>query len=86
MKQIEDKFREIVQPIITGQVNTIAPGQKSAIDSMFAPWFMRTRYRRLDAQDIQSFGIPGDDLTKRPVQKEPGRAVYFSTKRLTLDA
>jgi hypothetical protein len=68
MKQIEDRFQKIVQPIISGQVNTVAPGQKPAIDSMFALWFMRSRYRRLDAQEIQLFGIPGNDLTK--IQEE----------------
>jgi hypothetical protein len=62
MKHIEDKFQKIVQPIIAGRVNTIAPGQKPAIDSMFALWFMRTRYRRLDAQEIQLFGVLGGDV------------------------
>ena len=29
--------------------------------------------------------LSADTFAKRPVQKELGRAVYFSTKRLTLD-
>ncbi|MDO1722071.1 hypothetical protein Q2317_26130, partial [Escherichia coli] len=29
---------------------------------MFALWYMRTRYRRLDAQEVQLGGIEGNEL------------------------
>lgn len=64
MKLIEDKFQEVVQPIITGKVNTVAAEQKPAIDSMLALWSTRTYCRRLDTQEIQLTGVPGHDLTK----------------------
>ncbi|MCA7939475.1 DUF4238 domain-containing protein [Burkholderia cepacia] len=78
MKYIEDEFQKIVQPIISGQVNTITPGQKPAIDSMFALWFMRTRYRRLDAQEVQLFGIIGDDLTKTQEENLESNGYLFA--------
>jgi hypothetical protein len=63
MKRIEDRFQEIVQPILRGKVNTIAPEQKRAIDTMFALWYMRTRFRYLDAEEVQLNGISGSALT-----------------------
>ena len=78
MKHIEDEFQKIVQPIISGQVNTLTPEQKPAIDSMFALWFMRTRYRRLDAQEIQLFGIHGDDLTKTQEENLESNGYVFA--------
>ena len=64
MTQIENKFQEIVQPIIEGLVNTIALEHKPAIDSMFALWVMRTHFRGLAAQELQLFGVPGYGLSK----------------------
>jgi hypothetical protein len=59
MTQIENRFQEVVQPITEGLVNTIAPENKPAIDAMFALWVMRTRFRRLPAQELQLVGISG---------------------------
>ncbi|OJA41913.1 hypothetical protein BGV47_02835 [Burkholderia ubonensis] len=78
MKHIEDEFQKIVQPIIRGQVNTITPEQKPAIDTMFALWFMRTRYRRLDAQEIQLVGVHGDDLTKAQEENLESNGYLFA--------
>lgn len=67
-KQIEDRFQKVAQQIIDGQAATVTPEQKPAIDRMFALWYMRARYRELEAQEIQTAGITGDELTK--VQEE----------------
>jgi hypothetical protein len=64
MTQIENRFQEVVPPITEGLVNTIAPEHKPAIDTMFALWVMRIRFRGLPAQELQLVGIPGYDLTK----------------------
>ncbi len=64
MKHIEDKFQEIVQPILRGRVHSIAPEQKRAIDRMFALWYMRARHRNLEAQEIQLNNVSGNALTK----------------------
>ncbi|HHV7524832.1 TPA: DUF4238 domain-containing protein [Burkholderia orbicola] len=63
MKHIEDRFQAAVRPIRHGKVNTITAAQKHDIDNMFALWYMRTRYRRLDAQEVQLGGVQGSDLT-----------------------
>lgn len=78
MKQIEDRFQEIVQPIISGRVNTLAPAQKPAIDAMFALWYMRSRYRRLDAQEIQLLGIPGNELSKTQEENIESNGYLFT--------
>jgi hypothetical protein len=64
MTQIENRFQEVVQPITEGHANTITQEQKPAIDAMFALWVMRTRFRGLAAQELQLFGVRGDDRTK----------------------
>ncbi|WP_165988057.1 hypothetical protein [Caballeronia sp. SBC1] len=64
MKQIEDEFQDIVQPILRGQAHSIAPEQKHAIDRMFALWYMRSRHRNLEAQEIQLNSVSGSALTK----------------------
>ncbi|HET6239460.1 MAG TPA: hypothetical protein VFE41_31580 [Acetobacteraceae bacterium] len=64
MKQIEDRFQVIANAIIYGHATTISPEQKPAIDKLFALWYMRARYRELDAQEIQLVGVTGSELTK----------------------
>jgi hypothetical protein len=63
MKHIEDRFQAIVRPILHGKINSITASQKRDIDSMFALWYVRTRYRRLDAQEVQLGGVEGNELT-----------------------
>lgn len=63
MKRIENRFQDIVQPILRGHVHSVAPAQKCAVDRMFALWYMRSRHRNLEAQEIQLNGVSGSDLT-----------------------
>lgn len=64
MKQIEDSFQAIIDPIINGQVATVAAEQKPFVDRMFALWYTRSRYRELDQQEYQFKGLVGTDLDK----------------------
>ena len=64
MKRIEDEFQKIATSIVDGHAVTIKPEQKPAVDRMFALWYMRARYRELEAQEIQFAGLIGDSLTK----------------------
>jgi hypothetical protein len=80
MKHIEDRFQQIARPIIDGRADTIAPEQKPAINSMFALWFMRVRYRELDAQEVRLFGIAGDDLTKAQEENLEKGGYLFTRK------
>jgi len=64
MKRIEDEFQEIVVPIVAGKTPTVAAEAKAAIDRMYALWYMRTRLREIESQEIQLNGIPGTNLTK----------------------
>ncbi len=63
MKHIEDRFQSIVRPLLHGATDSIAASHKRDIDSMFALWYMRARYRRLDMQTIQLSAVSGNALT-----------------------
>jgi hypothetical protein len=78
MGRIEDAFQGIVYPIIRGKVDAIEPEQKPAINTMFALWCTRTRYRWLDAQEVQLVGIPGSDLTKAQEENLESNGYLFA--------
>jgi hypothetical protein len=80
MKQIGDRFQEIVRPIIDGQATTIAAEEKPAIDRLFALWYMRARYRELDAQEILLVGITGSELTKAQEENLEKNGYTFTRK------
>lgn len=64
MKRIEDDFQRLVAPIVDGKVQTIPTEAKAAIDGFFALWYMRSRYREIESQEIELNGIFGGNLTK----------------------
>jgi hypothetical protein len=64
MKRIEDDFQKIVGPIVDGTTRTLRSDLKGAVDRMDALWYMRSRHRNLESQEIELNGIFGDDLTK----------------------
>ena len=64
MKRIEDDFQRLVAPIVDGKVQTIPTEAKAAIDGFFALWYMRSRYREIESQEIELNGISGGNLTK----------------------
>jgi hypothetical protein len=47
---------------------------------MFALWYMRARYRELDAQEIQLAGITGDELTKLQEENLEKNGCAFTRK------
>jgi hypothetical protein len=53
MKHIEDEFQKIIGPIVDGTAETLVPEHKPAIDRMYALWYMRSRYRELESQEIE---------------------------------
>jgi hypothetical protein len=64
MKRIEDDFQKIVGPIADGTAKTLASELRGAVDRMYALWYMRSRHRDLESQEIKLNEISGDDLTK----------------------
>jgi hypothetical protein len=64
MKRIEDDFQRLVAPIVEAKAQTIPSEAKAAIDIFFALWYMRSRYREIESQEIELNGISGGDLTK----------------------
>lgn len=80
MKHIEDRFQQVARPIIDGRVGTIVPEQSPVIAWMFALWFMRARYRQLDAQEVHLIGITGDHLTKAQEENLEKNGYLFTRK------
>jgi hypothetical protein len=79
-KRIEDRFQEIVQPIVDGTVAMVAAEQKVDLDCMFALWYMRTRYRKLDSQEIHTNGVEGSSLTKAEEENLEKNGYLFARK------
>ena len=80
MKRIEDDFQEIVEPIVYGKTQTLASEFKTAIDRMYALWYMRSRHRDLECQEIQLNGIVGSDLTKEQEENLEKNGYAFARK------
>jgi hypothetical protein len=80
MKRIEDEFQAIVAPVIYKKVVTIASEQKPVIDRMYALWYMRSRYRDLEEQEIPLNGIVGDALTKEQEENLEKNGYIFARK------
>jgi hypothetical protein len=80
MKRIEDDFQKIVGPIVEGKTQTLASELKASVDRMYALWYMRSRYRELESQEIQLNGIAGDDLTKEQEENLEKNGYLFTRK------
>lgn len=80
MKRIEDEFQRIVGPLVEGNAETLATEHKAAIDRMYALWYMRSRYRELELQEIELVGIAGDDLTKAQEENLEKNGYLFARK------
>ncbi len=80
MKRIEDDFQKSVGPIVEGMVQTLASELKATIDRMCALWYMRSRHRELESQEIQLNGIAGDDLTKEQEENLEKNGYLFARK------
>lgn len=80
MKRIEDDFQTIVGPIVDGTVRTLAAEFKAAVDKMYALWYMRSRNRDLESQEIQLNGISGEDITKEQEENLEKNGYVFARK------
>lgn len=80
MKHIEDEFQKIAGPIVDGKAETLEPEHKPAIDRTYALWYMRSRYRELESQEIELNGIDGHDLTKAQEENLEKNGYLFARK------
>lgn len=86
MRRIEAEFQKTVDPIVDGKTQTLAPEHKAAIDSMYALWHMRSRYRELELHEVQLNGIVGSDLTKEQEENLEKNGYMFARKSGTMPA
>jgi hypothetical protein len=86
MKRIEDEFQAVVAPIIDKKVGAIASEHKPVIDRMYALWYMRSRYRDLEDQEVSLNGIVGDALTKEQEENLEKNGYLFARKGGTMPA
>jgi hypothetical protein len=78
MKSIEDPFQDLAGKIIKGVVATIGDIEKRIVDEFFALWYMRSRYRSLEAQEWQANGVTGSNLTKDQEENLEKNGMIFS--------
>jgi hypothetical protein len=86
MKQTEDAFQSAVAPVLDKKIGAIASEHKPIIDRMFALWYMRSRYRDLEEQEISLNGIVGDALTKEQEENLEKNGYMFARRGGTMPA
>jgi hypothetical protein len=78
MKLIEDTFQDLANRIIAGPGLVIGDQEKRTINEFFALWYMRSRHRNMDAQEIQANGVTGTNHTKDVEEKLEKNGYMFS--------
>jgi len=78
MKEIEDNFQTVADAIISGQSAISTPDQRQAVERMFALWYMRGRYRELDAQEVGLHPTTGDSHTKEEEENLEAKGYLFA--------
>ena len=76
----EAEFQQIVDPIVDGKTDTLAPERKAASDRICALWHRRSRYRELKSQEVQLNGNVGNDLTKEQEENLEKNGYMFARK------
>jgi hypothetical protein len=76
----EAEFQQIVDPIVDGKTDTLAPERKAASDRICALWHRRSRYRELESQEVQLNGNVGNDLTKEQEENLEKNGYMFARK------
>jgi hypothetical protein len=64
MKRIEDAFQNFIGPILEGRALADSPEAKTAMDRFYALWYMRSRLREIESQEVKLNVAPGIDYTK----------------------
>jgi hypothetical protein len=80
MKRIEDRFQQIADAIIAGNVTTVSERERPAIDRMYALWYWRSRFRELESQEAQLNGITGPDLSLEQEENLESNGYLFARK------
>ena len=80
MKQIEDRFQQVADAIISGNITTVSDKQRPAIDWMYALWYWRARFRELESQETQLNGVTGPDLTLEQEENLESNGCMFARK------
>ena len=86
MKSIEDEFQQAVEPLIAGKIAVLSAESKSVIDRMYALWYMRSRFRELEYQEVQLNGIIGGDLSKEQEENLESKGYLFARKNGAMPA
>ncbi|MGC1353126.1 MAG: hypothetical protein WA858_25650 [Xanthobacteraceae bacterium] len=76
----EAELQQIVDPIVDGKTDTVAPERKAASDRIWALWHRRSRYRELESQEVQLNGNVGNDLTKEQEENLEKNGYMFARK------
>jgi hypothetical protein len=80
MKRIEDRFQQVADAIIAGNITTVSEKERPAIDWMYALWYWRARFRELESQETQLNGVTGPDLTLEQEENLESNGYMFARK------
>jgi hypothetical protein len=80
MKRIEDRFQQVADGIVAGNVTTISEEERPAIDWMYALWYWRARFRELESQETQLNGVTSPDLTLEQEENLESNGYMFARK------
>lgn len=64
MKCIEDEFQHLASKVIEGAVSDISEADNDIVNRFYALWYLRTRRKKLSAQEIHAPRITGNNLTR----------------------
>ncbi len=78
MKDIEDRFQALAEALIGGHSKISSVEHKQTVERFFALWYMRSRYRELEDQEIKLNGISGDNLTKEQEENLEANGCLFA--------
>jgi hypothetical protein len=69
MKRIEDKFQELADKIVNGEVQIVEGSEATTVNLYFALWYHRSRYPRPDDPFVRNMNVTPNDLTKDQREK-----------------
>jgi hypothetical protein len=78
MKDIENRFQTLAEPLISGQSTISSVEDKQAVERFFALWYMRSRYGELEDQEIKLNGVSGENLTKEQEENLEANGYLFA--------
>ncbi|MHB8369355.1 MAG: hypothetical protein ACYDBP_06625 [Leptospirales bacterium] len=63
-KQVEDRFQDLADRIVSGKTESIGPNDKIIVDEFFSLWEARSFFKNIPPQNQPVYGCTGEILSK----------------------